>query len=211
MAFIATGMRIPAVAAMIAAPAALLLTPGRAEAILTYNIFDSGPNQDTLRASGSLATPTSSAALSRCSPEGSLITSLVDLCTGDHGSLSKDLAIYTIAGPIVISPSVNITTTSVTGIPLRLRVGFFGIDPSYSSGSSIASSAIFNGTSLAALGFTVPSLIAFWQLLGVDGPDGRIELRAVPGPLPLFGAAAAFGWSRTLRRRISVSGSMLNA
>lgn len=26
--------------------------------------------------------------------------------------------------------------------------------------------------------------------------------QAVPGPLPLFGAAAAFGWSRTLRRRI---------
>jgi hypothetical protein len=25
----------------------------------------------------------------------------------------------------------------------------------------------------------------------------------VPGPLPLFGAAAAFGWSRQLRRRIS--------
>lgn len=28
-------------------------------------------------------------------------------------------------------------------------------------------------------------------------------LSPVPGPLPLFGAAAAFGWSRQLRRRIS--------
>jgi hypothetical protein len=26
----------------------------------------------------------------------------------------------------------------------------------------------------------------------------------VPGPLPLFGAAAAFGWSRRLRRRLAV-------
>jgi len=26
---------------------------------------------------------------------------------------------------------------------------------------------------------------------------------AVPGPLPLFGAAAAFGWSRRLRKRIT--------
>ena len=26
---------------------------------------------------------------------------------------------------------------------------------------------------------------------------------AVPGPLPLFGAAAAFGWSRRLRKRIA--------
>ncbi len=29
---------------------------------------------------------------------------------------------------------------------------------------------------------------------------------AAPGPLPLFGAAAAFGWSRRLRRRL-VAGS----
>jgi len=28
-----------------------------------------------------------------------------------------------------------------------------------------------------------------------------LEVEAVPGPLPLFGAAAAFGWSRRLRRR----------
>jgi MYXO-CTERM domain-containing protein len=28
---------------------------------------------------------------------------------------------------------------------------------------------------------------------------------AVPGPLPLFGAAAAFGWSRRLRSRIASS------
>ena len=30
-----------------------------------------------------------------------------------------------------------------------------------------------------------------------------ITTAPVPGPLPLFGAAAAFGWSRQLRRRIS--------
>ncbi|MCX5954474.1 MAG: hypothetical protein NTZ40_13490 [Cyanobacteria bacterium] len=29
---------------------------------------------------------------------------------------------------------------------------------------------------------------------------------SVPGPLPLFGAAAAFGWRRQLRRRIKTSG-----
>ena len=31
---------------------------------------------------------------------------------------------------------------------------------------------------------------------------------AVPGPLPLLGAGAAFGWSRQLRRRIGTSGSV---
>jgi hypothetical protein len=32
-----------------------------------------------------------------------------------------------------------------------------------------------------------------------------VSSAAVPGPLPLFGAAAAFGWSRQLRRRIKTS------
>lgn len=31
---------------------------------------------------------------------------------------------------------------------------------------------------------------------------------SVPGPLPLFGAAAAFGWSRRLRKQIKTTGSM---
>ena len=31
---------------------------------------------------------------------------------------------------------------------------------------------------------------------------------SVPGPLPLLGAGAAFGWSRQLRRRIGTSGSV---
>jgi hypothetical protein len=32
-----------------------------------------------------------------------------------------------------------------------------------------------------------------------------VSSAAAPGPLPLFGAAAAFGWSRKLRRRIKTS------
>ena len=38
---------------------------------------------------------------------------------------------------------------------------------------------------------------------GVNPPQGPTD--AVPGPIPLFGAAAAFGYSRRLRRRISQS------
>jgi hypothetical protein len=34
---------------------------------------------------------------------------------------------------------------------------------------------------------------------------------AVPGPLPLLGAGAAFGWSRQLRKRIGTSGSVKSA
>jgi MYXO-CTERM domain-containing protein len=36
-------------------------------------------------------------------------------------------------------------------------------------------------------------------ILGAPTPPGA----TVPGPLPLLGAGAAFGWSRRLRKRIA--------
>lgn len=36
----------------------------------------------------------------------------------------------------------------------------------------------------------------------------NFNVPAAPGPLPLLGAGAAFGWSRQLRRRIGTSGSV---
>ena len=54
--------------------------------------------------------------------------------------------------------------------------------------------------------------IGSWYL-GADSRDasriinvivGAPPSSAVPGPLPLLGTAAAFGWSRRLRRRIDL-------
>jgi hypothetical protein len=83
----------------------------------------------------------------------------------------------------------------------------FGISSSYISGSPIVSASTFAGETLASLGFTINSgLLGSWTLNGTGdtiqaflGPPTA----AVPGPLPLFGAAAAFGWSRRLRKRIA--------
>lgn len=106
---------------------------------------------------------------------------------------------FFISGPVSFSPTTNITTSTTSGIPiLTLRgAGRIGIDPNYVDGTPIVSDAIFTGT-LATLGFTTPGLIASWQLDGVTGDAGRIDLvvgppatASVPGPLPLFGAAAA--------------------
>jgi hypothetical protein len=41
-----------------------------------------------------------------------------------------------------------------------------------------------------------------------NGPLAASGPASVPGPLPLLGAGAAFGWSRQLRRRIGTSGSV---
>lgn len=98
---------------------------------------------------------------------------------------------------------------SVTG-PLFVFVGgqLLSIGPSYVVGQPFLSSAIFNGTNLAAEGFTTPGLVGTWTINGTSesinlfiGPPAE-----VPGPLPLLGAGAAFGWSRRLRRRISAPG-----
>lgn len=43
------------------------------------------------------------------------------------------------------------------------------------------------------------------MLLGGSGPSSQ-----VPGPLPLLGAGAAFGWSRRLRRQLRATGRGLN-
>jgi hypothetical protein len=44
-----------------------------------------------------------------------------------------------------------------------------------------------------------------------NGPVPAPGTASVPGPLPLLGAGAAFGWSRQLRRRIGTSGSVKSA
>jgi ABC-type phosphate transport system substrate-binding protein len=67
----------------------------------------------------------------------------------------------------------NYTTTSGLGSDF-----VFGV---YASGSTIYA-ATFGGLSIAQQSDPTPS--------------------AVPGPLPLFGAASAFGFSRKLRRRL---------
>ena len=74
----------------------------------------------------------------------------------------------------------------------------------HSSGDSIVSSATFNGKTLSGLGITTTGLLGTWTLVGTGD---TIEVRAteVPGPLPLLGAAAAFGYSRRLRRSLIIS------
>jgi hypothetical protein len=74
----------------------------------------------------------------------------------------------------------------------------------YQSGEPINSSAIFPGQSLASLGVT-PGIYTWTWGSGADSDDLTLlveeSIPPVPGPLPLLGAAAAFGWSRRLRKR----------
>jgi hypothetical protein len=46
------------------------------------------------------------------------------------------------------------------------------------------------------------------SISNLNGPLAAPGTASVPGPLPLLGAGAAFGWSRQLRKRIGASGGV---
>ena len=193
---------------LLAAPAALLLSQGQAKAVLTYNIFESGGNV-VVQTSGSLnLTGATQGGNMSFGTNGCIYSIIAVVCTGPDIPSPA----YLISGPFRFNGTVAISpASSVSGIMTLLAYDNrrFSIDPSYVSTTPIVSSATFNGTTLAGLGFTTTGLIGTWTLdgtsesiqviLGAPTPPGA----TVPGPLPLLGAGAAFGWSRRLRKRIA--------
>ena len=80
--------------------------------------------------------------------------------------------------------------------------------------------SLLNKNLATDFGISTTGLLGTWTLQSDGNGDGYTAndtinlivgappVASVPGPLPLFGAGAAFGWSRKLRRRIgSVSSS----
>ncbi len=191
---------------LLAAPAALLLSQGEAKAVLTYNIFESAGNV-VVQTSGSInLTGATQINTDSCGLNGYIESSAAEICTGKAVGRIPE---YGIGGPQAFNGNVSITpASSVSGLQVVFagKDGLFLIDPTYISNTPIVSSATFNGKTLATLGFTTTGLIGTWTLNGTSetiqvflGPPDA----AVPGPLPLLGAGAAFGWSRRLRKRIA--------
>jgi hypothetical protein len=191
---------------LLALPAALLLTQGEAKALLTYNIYESGGNV-VVQASGSLnlTGATQIASQLSCGYNGVIYSPLAAICTG----VDSQARPYSISGSSSFTGSAAslFGASSVSGIFTLLYGGpnQLVLDPAYTSNSPIVSSATFNGTTLAALGFTATGLIDTWALNGtsetIQVVIGAPSPAAVPGPLPLLGAGAAFGWARRLRKR----------
>ena len=190
---------------LLAAPAALLLSQGQAKAVLTYNIFESAGNV-VVQTSGSLDfTGATQSAPYFCSTfNGAIYSSYAAICTGADALVPT----YSVTGPGNFNGSGLFPASSVTGIFTALlgANSVFVIDPAYISSSPIVSSATFNSQTLATLNFTTTGLIGTWSLAGTSETIQVIlgsPAAAVPGPLPLLGAGAAFGWSRRLRKRIA--------
>jgi hypothetical protein len=149
--------------------------------------------------SGSLTLPTSSPGNAACGQNGGLYSSLAAICTGNDANGP----FYGITGTTSFPGTANLTSaSSVSGLATTLNgsANFFQVGPGYVSGSPLISSAMFNGRTLASLGLPSSGTLGSWTINGTgDTITARI---AVPGPLPLLGAGAAFGFSRRLRQRI---------
>jgi hypothetical protein len=191
-----------------AIPAALTLVAAGswqpAQALLAYNILETPGGDVVVETNGSLNLPTLGTEPGGCGANGAIISSSAFVCTGPASFVPS----YRLsASQTTFNGTVSrIGASSVSGIFTHLNgsIGKFFIDSAYIPGTPIVSSATFNNTTLKGLGFTTTGLIGTWTLEN-GGDQIQVVLTEVPGPLPLLGAGAAFGFSRRLRRRISTS------
>ena len=198
---------------------AILLDAAPSKAIMYIDFIPLSPTQTRINASGSL-TPSSLGASTTVTQQTSPgptggTTSRLDKATDTLRFTYSNPAVssitgkrYTISGtdPFVGGGVQNWTgTTPVNNPPLIMRFGTtkdIWLPNTYTGGAIVASFDV-NYSLAAIFGASAPSQFAFTS--GTEQIILRNNPTLVPGPLPLLGAAAAFGYSRKLRNRIQKS------
>ena len=188
-----------------------------AQAVLIYNFYESGSDL-VIEGTGSLNLP-SSALFSF--PIPAFTTGIFQV----GGGISDGLGIgqpnpttavygfYDVIGPTTLGSgfSGGGAASSDSGIAsiFDWDSSYFIIDDTYASGATINSRSVFSGISLASLGMPTSGTLGTWTLDG-SGDTISVQVNAsrssasVPGPLPILGLAAVFGFSRKLRKRINL-------
>jgi len=110
-------------------------------------------------------------------------------------------------------PASSFRTLNLNGNSYTGSGGFASINNTWQTGVAYTTSesANFNGSGSSLLYDFNPTVGTPPSVADKPFIQGYIAVQyqynlipsAVPGPLPLFGAAAAFGWSRRLRKRVS--------
>ena len=185
-------------------PFAVLFAASPSHALITWTWSFSGDYNGTpVSAAGSLQTdgntPAAFTTYSITSISGTLDV---------NGSLSSITGLSTFGGNKIASVSNKVQWDGTAASPILLDA-FDGFAFATSSSGNVALLCdSFNYCpadefALSSVGQFFDGLVATSLLKPFSGPE------PVPGPLPLLGAGAAFGWSRRLRRRISDGSSRL--
>lgn len=197
-----------------------LLSPAAAEAAAitvseTYNpvlVVDGGTASTSLTISGlinSIANVTTTINLTKCDDP---IDSATGACLGSGFSYNEEIGLA-LQSPFGTVVDLIVPYTGLNGQTPGDTVTWTFTDAASSvvSGNLLVSGTYLPSSPLSA--FNGEAGNGAWTLFFTDaaGADPlsinswSLTVTPVPGPLPLLGVAAAFGYSRRLRRRISTS------
>lgn len=180
-----------------------------AHAVMTYTIREQAGKKVLFEASGTLQLPMAMRQEDlECGTDGLLYFPVATFCSGPNRLVNS----YRKLGPQSFLFGTFKQADNASGVTTILDGGGaeFGIGP-YVSGDPIFSQSVFLDTTLADLGLAQVGLgeIATWTLQPLDQSDPytafdtiRMTVIPVPGPMPIFGMAAAWSLSRRLRRRL---------
>lgn len=193
-------------ASLVAAFASAALNAGQADALVVYEFIQQGSDV-ALNVSGSVSS--ASTVVLSTGFANQIYPALGVIAPGITGNLPG----WSLTGPSNFGSGQPTSFTSYSGTNTFLLgfINYFAIE-NYTLGSPISGSGLIAGQTLASLGLnSTPGLLASWT---INGSSETVEVRvgspapsSVPGPLPLFGAAAAFAQSRRLRARLRAGSS----
>jgi hypothetical protein len=144
----------------------------------------------------------------------------------DFKNLTSDTGLYTLGGQLnfynnaidgpTVGPGTFFEALLTRDSSTKLVSAYFDGTPvfSFTDSADLAVISTDNLLNIFQDDLAVPGENSSGSVAGLrifdkvltDAEVAALDLRtpsAVPGPLPLFGAAAAFGWSRRLRKRIA--------
>lgn len=195
--------------AVAAIPACAVLQAGSAKAVLVYELIQQGSDVQ-VKLSGSLSglpSPNPGSFSEGLSAVFEPSLGRINLSNGFSGGVA-----YSVSGPSGFGPTFQIS--NITSLSASIATSFlanssrFGLASGYTQGTPITSTGLILGKSLSTLGLSSTSgLLGTWTI-GSDsievwaGAKPTASSAAAPGPLPLLGAGAAFGYSRRLRSRL---------